>query len=69
MEDEKEQVSQIIHGCCYLMTQNLWFHRKFFLRLLIQRIWSRNLLVVRRVFFFLSFFQLEIILGHCYKQG
>lgn len=30
MEDEKEQVSQIIRGCCYLMTQNLWFHGEFF---------------------------------------
>ena len=59
MEDEKEQVSQIIYGCCYLMTQNLLFHGEifFFFETFKYKKLELNLLVVRRVvFFFFSFF-------------
>ena len=60
MEDEKEQVSQIIYGCCYLMTQNLLFHGEifFFLRLLNTKNWSEIYLWLEGLFFFFFFFWL-----------
>ena len=60
MEDEKEQVSQIIYGCCYLMTQNLLFHGEifFFLRLLNTKNWSEIYLWLEGFFFFFLFFWL-----------